>query len=88
MYVYKLSIVNDDVFLDQIDEDDTNLLLKILSFSIKKSTQRHWAVGISYNETYSQNTLSTRLKISNHDQPMDILPYLLQSGMNSIEIPQ
>lgn len=86
VYAYKLSIVDEEVFLDPLDDNDNSILSKILSSNIKQDVQRYWAVGISYNETSSQNSTSTRFKISNHDQPLDILPFLLQTGVNSIEI--
>ncbi|MCY9659522.1 hypothetical protein P5G65_23740 [Paenibacillus chondroitinus] len=86
VYAYKLSIIDEKVFLDPIDDNDNCKISKLLSLCIKQCDQRHWAVGISYNETSSANSISTRFKISNHDQPLDILPFLLQTGANSIEI--
>lgn len=86
VYAYKLNIVDGKVYLDPINDNDSSKISKILLTNIKKADQRYWAVGISFNETITQNSISTRFKISNHDQPLDILPYLLQTGVNSIEI--
>ncbi|MCY9698317.1 hypothetical protein [Paenibacillus alginolyticus] len=83
-YVYKLNLAENQLFMDPAEIEYIEQLSKTLSIDIKQDNLRHWAVGISYNETSSENKISTLFKISNQDQPLDILPFLLQTGEDSI----
>ncbi|BCG60450.1 hypothetical protein [Paenibacillus sp. URB8-2] len=83
-YVYKLYLADNQVFLDPAEDELTDALSKTFCKNIKNGPLRHWAIGISYNETTSKNKTSTQFKISNQDQPLDILPFLLQMGEDAI----
>lgn len=84
-YIFKVILIEEDVYLDPVSDEELILISNIITTETMRFSERMWAVGISYNEFSGPDFCSTRFKISNNNKPIDILPYLLQTGEHSID---
>ncbi|MGG1554091.1 hypothetical protein [Paenibacillus ferrarius] len=46
--------------------------------------EEYWVTGVSFNKTESQSQMNCEFKIASVEKPLDLLPYLIQTGAEHV----
>ncbi len=89
LFCFRVHCFEDKMSLQSISSEESSRIEELLA-NIQEITfesgppKTYRVVGFSYNHFESSLSSQTKFKISNNNQPINILPYIMQTGADNI----